>query len=154
MPKAETKNKGGRPMKFKTVAELQAAIEEYFDYCDNRSRSMYVKELGDNISISDPAPYTMSGLAYALDIDRKTLLNYSKNEQFFPTVKRARERVERDVEERMNDKSKFTPGLIFNAKNNFGWVDKSEVDQNIKGDVTFLNDVPRPKGGDASGQGS
>jgi hypothetical protein len=115
---------------------------------------MYVKELGDNISISDPAPYTMSGLAYALDIDRKTLLNYSKNEQFFPTVKRARERVERDVEERMNDKSKFTPGLIFNAKNNFGWVDKSEVDQNIKGDVTFLNDVPRPKGGDASGQGS
>ncbi len=34
-----------------------------------------------------------------------------------------------DVERRMNDHEQFTPGLIFNAKNNFGWIDKTEVEQ-------------------------
>jgi len=28
----------------------------------------------------------------------------------------------------MNDKQTFTPGLIFNAKNNFGWVDQTKVE--------------------------
>lgn len=33
--------------------------------------------------------------------------------------------------------------LILSGKHNY--VEKSEVDNNIKGDVTFVNDVPRPK---------
>ena len=142
------KNLGGRPLAYKTVAELEAAIDEYFAWCDNRTKSVYIKDMGDNIEMSDPAPYTMSGLAYALGINRRTLLDYSKRDKFLPTVKRARERVEADVETRMSDKNTFTPGLIFNAKNNFGWVDKTEVDQSVKGDVTFINGVPRPKAGD------
>ncbi len=36
----------------------------------------------------------------------------------------------------MNSKDTFTPGLIFNAKNNFGWKDKSESD------VTLHNPIP------------
>lgn len=148
-----TKHPGGRPLAFKTVKALQDAIDEYFEYCDNRTRSVFVKDLGDNIEVSDPAPYTLSGLAYALGIDRKTLYNYSKSDQFFPTVKRARERVEAQLDERVNDKNTFTPGIIFNLKNNFGWVDKTEVDQNMKGDVTFVNTVPRPTH-DGTSQGS
>jgi hypothetical protein len=35
--------------------------------------------------------------------------------------------------------------LILSGKHNY--VEKSEVDQNVKGDVTFINDVPRPKDG-------
>ena len=76
----------------------------------------------------DPEPYTMSGLAIRLGMDRQSLLNYSKKEKFFGTIKKARARVEADVEKRMSSKDTFTPGLIFNAKNNFGWKDKTETD--------------------------
>jgi hypothetical protein len=124
--------KVGRPLKFKTVKALQDAIDDYFSFCDNRTKEMHSEKLGDMI-VPDPEPYTMSGLALALGIDRKTLLSYSKKDQFLPTIKRAKSKVEADVERRMNDKNTFTPGLIFNAKNNFGWNDKQEIDHTTKG---------------------
>ncbi len=118
---------GGRPLKFKSAEELQDKIDEYFAYCDNRMTNIYSKELGDNIQINIPAPYTMSGLAYALDIDRRTLLNYSKKDEFFPTIKKARAKVEEFAETQLYE-GKSPAGVIFNLKNNFEWKDKSEVD--------------------------
>lgn len=146
---ATSKHPGGRPLLYKTVKELEAKIEEYFAWCDNRTKSVFVKDLGDNIEVSDPAPYTMSGLAYALDMDRKSLLNYSKRDKFFLTIKKARQRVEQDVETRMNDKNTFTPGLIFNAKNNFGWVDKTEQDVKVEVPKPILGGLSASKDGDA-----
>lgn len=122
----------GRPLKFKTVEELQEAIDKYFDYCDNRTKEIHSEKLGDMI-VPWPEPYTMAGLAYALGLSRKQLLVYKRRWQFGNAIKKARNRVEADVEKRMNDKETFTPGLIFNAKNNFGWKDKSEVDHTTKG---------------------
>ncbi len=121
-------NKVGRPLLFKTVKEVEDKINEYFNYCDNRLINGYDNKTNEQFAYISPEPYTMSGLAYYLGIDRKTLLNYSKKEEFFPTIKRARNKVEMDVERRMNDKGSFTAGLIFNAKNNFGWTDKTETD--------------------------
>jgi hypothetical protein len=121
------KNRGGRPLKYKTAKQLEIAIAEYFDYCDNRMASVYVKEAGDNVQISNPAPYTMSGLAYKLGIDRGTLLNYSNHDEFFSTIKQARMRVQVDVEQRLME-GKNQAGAIFNLKNNFGWVDQTQVD--------------------------
>jgi len=118
----------GRPLKYKTVEKLQKAIDEYFDYCDNRLVHGYDNKTNEQFAYLSPEPYTMSGLAYAIGVDRKTLLNYTKREEYFPTIKKARDRVEADVERRMNDKNTFTPGLIFNAKNNFGWKDRTERD--------------------------
>jgi hypothetical protein len=122
------KHAGGRPLKYKTPQGMQKIIDEYFDYCDNRLKQVHSKE-GESYAISNPEPYTMSGLAYALDMDRKSLLNYSNRDEFLPTIKKARARIEQDVERRMSDKDTFTPGLIFNAKNNFGWDDKTLVEQ-------------------------
>ena len=130
----DTKHAGGRPLLYKTVEELSSVIDEYFTWCDNRTKSVFIKDLGDNIEISDPAPYTMSGLAYALDMSRRALIDYSHRDEFLPTIKRARSRIEQDVETRMNDKNTFTPGLIFNAKNNFDWRDRTEVESS--GEVT------------------
>jgi len=124
--------KMGRPKLYTSVDEVASIIEEYFNYCDNRIQHIYSAKADGVIEVMNPAPYTMSGLALALDMDRKSLLNYSKQEDFFPTIKKARERVEADIEERMNDKQTFTPGLIFNAKNNFGWVDAQRVDARIE----------------------
>lgn len=123
-------NPVGRPLKYKTVEELQAAIDEYFLFCDNRIKQVHSKE-GESYAIANPEPYTMSGLALVMGIDRRSLLNYGKRDEFFPTIKEAKSRVEADVEKRMSDKETFTPGLIFNAKNNFDWKDKTEVDSTI-----------------------
>jgi len=40
----------------------------------------------------------MSGLAIALGIDRRTLLDYAHRDEYLPTVKAARNKVEQDVE--------------------------------------------------------
>lgn len=71
-------------------------------------------------------PFTMSGLAEALDMDRKTLLNYSNTEQFFHTIERARRRVERFTEEKLFEKETCN-GSKFSLSNNFGWSEKSET---------------------------
>lgn len=133
------KHAGGRPLIFKTPEELQEVIDEYFDYCDNKTKEMHSEKLGDMI-VPDPEPYAMSGLAYRLGVDRKTLTEYSHRDEFFPTIKKARSRIEADVERRMNGKDTFTPGLIFNAKNNFDWHDKTEVEQTGTMDIN-VNDL-------------
>ena len=130
--------KMGRPKLYTSVDEVASIIEEYFLYCDNRIQHIYSAKADGVIEVINPAPYTMSGLALALDMDRKSLLNYSKQEDFFPTIKKAREKVEADIEERMNDKQTFTPGLIFNAKNNFGWVDAQRVDARVETVIPIL----------------
>lgn len=116
-----------RPPKYKTVEELQAVVEEYFAHCDNRIKEVH-KPDGETYGYSNPEPYTMSGLAYYLGMSRQALIDYKNKDAFLDTIKKARARVEFDVERRMNDKDTFTPGLIFNAKNNFGWKDKTETE--------------------------
>ena len=100
----------GRPRAFNSVEELEGKINDYFEYCNKENK-----------------PYTMSGLAYYLDVDRKTIVNYTKDEEYFPTIKRARDRVQMQLEENalMNiSNSTFT---IFNLKNNFDWKDRIET---------------------------
>lgn len=133
-------NKGGRPLTFKTVEKLQEKIDEYFRYCDDKTKEIHSEKLGDMI-VPDPEPYTMAGLAYELGISRQALMEYSKRDKFGDAIKRARNKVEADVERRMNGKDTFTPGLIFNAKNNFGWKDRSEVDNNVRFPKPLLSNL-------------
>lgn len=121
------KHAGGRPPKYTNEDELNDVIEEYFDYCDNRIQQVYSKKQDDVIEIINPAPYTMSGLAYWLHIDRDTLLRYSKKAKFYGTIKSARDRVANDVENRLMEGGNAA-GAIFNLKNNFGWKDQTQVD--------------------------
>lgn len=97
-------------LKYKTVEELQKAIDDYFAYCD------------ENVK-----PYTISGLALFLGVDRKTILNYSNREEFSPLIKNAKLKVQTMLEEnlyRLGNNS----GVIFNLKNNYGWKDTVEVE--------------------------
>jgi hypothetical protein len=109
------------------VELLQELIDNYFVKCDAHTKSVLDKR-GQLVEISDPIPYTLSGLAVHLNCDRDTLLNYSHKEEYFGTIKRAKDRCLADSEERLF--THFTPGIIFNLKNNFGWKDKIEVDTN------------------------
>ncbi len=137
-------NPVGRPLAFNSPEELEAVIAEYFDFCDNRIQQVFSPKADAVIEVISPAPYTMSGLARRLGLDRKTILNYSNKEEFFPTIKAARERVQEDVETRLMEKQ--ATGAIFNLKNNFGWVDETKTDQthNFPSgiDITFTKPGP------------
>lgn len=100
-------SKGGRPAKYKSKEELQVKIDAYFKGCDE------VHE-----------PYTVTGLGLALDMSRQDLINYSNKEEFFDTIKKAKQRVENYLEKRLITDS--NSGVIFNLKNNYGWKDKQE----------------------------
>lgn len=120
-------------MKYTDPDKLQEAIDEYFNLCDARIQHVYDKKSGAVIEIINPEPYTMAGLAYAMGIDRDTLLRYSKDALFYGAIKRARNKVQLDVERRLMEGQ--ATGAIFNLKNNFGYVDKTEVDTNISGEL-------------------
>lgn len=111
----------GRPRAFKSVEEVEKKINAYFNYCEEKEK-----------------PYTMSGLAYYLEIDRKTLLNYSKNEEYFHTIKKARDRVQMQLEENALSNKANPTFTIFNLKNNFDWKDKMEVE---KTDMTKVDEL-------------
>jgi hypothetical protein len=107
----------GRPLKYKTPELLQQGIDAYF-----KSKR---KTLDSGAEVFRP---TMSGLAIALGMDRTTLINYSHRDEFFNTVKDAKAIVEEALEDNLYNNS--VTGTIFNLKNNFGWVDKYENDNN------------------------
>ena len=115
-----------RPKLYTSVEKMEEDIEKYFNECDEKEK-----------------PYTMSGLAYALDMDRKSLLNYSKDEQFFPTIKRAKEKVEQQLEENALSGKANATFTIFNLKNNYGWVDKQEVENSSSNRVMIVNSLPK-----------
>lgn len=122
-------NPVGKPLRFKTVQELEIAIDDYFNECDNRLKEIHNKE-GESVAVTLPEPYTMAGLAYALGISRQTLIDYKNRDEYLDAIKKARARVERDVERRLLETPNQT-GAIFNLKNNFGWRDKTEIEATL-----------------------
>lgn len=126
-------NPVGKPLAFKTVEELKKVVDEYFEWCDNRTRKIWVEKTQSEIMISDPAPYTMSGLARRIGLSRQGLLDYANRDEYVDTIKEARNKVHEDVETRLMEKA--PTGAIFNLKNNFGWKDKTETEW--KGELSF-----------------
>lgn len=116
-------NPVGRPLAYKTVKELQDAIDLYFE------TDAYINLGAAEEGQEQPKMYapTMAGLALSLGIDRKTLTNYAHKDEFFPAIKKARSRVEVALEQRLYGNN--VTGVIFNLKNNFDWSDKQEIRQ-------------------------
>lgn len=121
----EEKNKGGRPLKYSDKQELQHKIDAYFEYCDN-----FIVIDNDGEEQKAPKPYTVAGLALWLDVDTETLRNYEKRDEFFGTIKRAKQRIEEQLETKLHGKT--VTGIIFNLKNNYGWKDRQDITTNDK----------------------
>lgn len=94
----------GRPLKFKTVKELQSKIDAYF-----------------NETPKDE--WTWTGLALYLDTSRQTLLNYTERPEYVDSIKKGLARVENGYE--IDLKKHGRTGTIFALKN-FDWKDKTE----------------------------
>lgn len=92
----------GRAKTFKTPEEMQKKIDEYFEKCDNNTKTIFTKE-GLTVEVKNPKPYTIEGLCMVLGCTRPTLLNYEKKEgyePYFNTIKDAKMKVQLNKVER------------------------------------------------------
>jgi len=104
------KNPVGRPLKYPNVELLQDAVDAYFDECKEIDR-----------------PYTVEGLADALEMDRRTLLRYEDRDEFCNTIKKAKGKILRNLVERGLTGKNNSAITIFNLKNNYGYKDQQDI---------------------------
>ena len=112
----------GRPLKFKSVEELDTKINEYFDLCEEKKEKPLI-----------------TGLAIHLDTSRKVLCEYSEKDEFSNSIKKAKSKCELCLERNLVEGKVNPTGSIFNLKNNYGWHDKIETEHSgeIKQDITL-----------------
>ena len=132
-------NVKGRPRKYNSAEEMQKDIDKYFASCFrpmlvyDKTTTSYKKVLdseGKEI-LEQIRPFTVTGLADALDMSRETLLRYGEKDDFSDTVMRAKRKCELYAEERLFDKEGAN-GAKFSLANNFkDWKDKKDVDANV-----------------------
>lgn len=100
----------GRPRLFNTVEELEKKIEQFYDYCEEKE-----------------VPLTFERLATFIGIDRKTIYNYEQRDEFFPALKKVRDRIQADIMEKgMSGEINATFGIF--CLKNYGYTDKQEVE--------------------------
>jgi len=105
----------GRPLKYKSVKEVEPLIDKYF------------KE-------TKQEDWTITWLALALDTSRDILIDYEWRDWFSNTIKKAKEMVEHSYE--LDLKRKGNTWTIFALKN-FNWKDKQEVDTKVEWEVNI-----------------
>jgi hypothetical protein len=128
---------GGRPLKYADISKLQQDIDNYFNKCDEgESLEVYDKKTESVKTIKKRIPYTITGLALALDTSRETLREYQERPEFVDTIKRAKERCENYAELRLMSGDMHPTGPIFALKN-YGWVDKQEHTGKMQIVVTY-----------------
>lgn len=129
---ATGKNPGGRPPKYSSADEMQAAIDAYFTECEGEplkdADGNPVLYKGHPVIVGAKPP-TVTGLALALGFaSRQAMLNYQGRERFNDTITRAKSRCEAYAESRLYDKS-GTTGAQFSLRCNFGWSDATDKDK-------------------------
>lgn len=131
-----------RPLKYKTVDALQAAIDAYFEDCQGKplvddSGNAVTDKYGEPVIIGAHPP-TVTGLALALGFStRQSLLNYQGRKQFLDTITRAKARCEEYAESRLFDRN-GARGAQFSLEHNFRWLDQ---DKDAAGEVQIIDDL-------------
>lgn len=127
-------NPVGRPPKFKSAAEIQELIDEYFKSCKGEPLMVNDEPFFDkngNPILINARPPTVTGLALALGFhSRQSLLNYQAKKEFMDTITRAKMRVEEYCETRLFDRD-GQRGAEFNLRYNFRWAQEEKgADEN------------------------
>ena len=141
---------GGRPLKFKSVEDLEDRVMSYFAECDPHwidettwdyprvnGKKNYDSEMVEvTRKVKTPQiPYTITGLALALDTTRDVLIDYEDKEEYSYTIKKAKQMCHNFAERRLFESN--AAGPIFNLKNNYGWKDQTIQDLHVK-------EMPKP----------
>jgi len=123
------KKRMGAPPNWETPQDFEDDCSGFFDWCEEND---YIPDI--------------EGLAVYLGTTRKTILDYEKKDNFCYTVKKIKNKIA------FYKKQKAMAGQIpsavfcFDFKNNHNYVDKTEVDNNIKGELTQITrEIVDPK---------
>lgn len=117
----------GRPPKFKSAKDIEDKANAFFAECDAKDE-----------------PYTITGLALALDTTRETLCDYGKKDEFSDAIKRAKMTVHAQVEKRLLSGA-AAAGAIFYLKNNAGWDETHNHNHNGKMELSLVNEFVEPQ---------
>lgn len=129
--------------KFQTAEDLENAVNSYFIWCDEQ-REIVTDSKGNTKVVAKP--YTITGLCVYIGITRDTFISYSKDPVLENVIAMAKLRVENYIEENSLN-GKVNPIMsIFNLKNNFGWVDRVEVNNSQSVEVLDASDIKRMLG--------
>lgn len=128
---------------FTDIAELQAKIDAYFQQCDETLIAVQHAHSKGITVVKTPTPYTIAGLARALDTNREWINNAceSKTYKGSDIVRRARNRIhEQNITLAMAGchDSKIA---ALNLSSNFGYSSRSEVDHRMPDLAATLRDL-------------
>lgn len=115
-----SRSKGGKKKLYQRPEDMQADIDNYFASCVRAVPNEY----GEIEYYWVDAP-TVPGLARALGMTMKTVLEYQKLDDFEPIITDAKLIIEEYTAKALHDNPKAT-GLIFVLKN-MGWQDNRVV---------------------------
>lgn len=142
----------GTQPKFKTPAEMQTKIDEYFESCEGEilrdaDDNPMIDRQGQAIIIGAKPP-TIAGLTRALGFTNKNALNnyHSRRnpKEFITVIEKARLRIEEYNESRLYDRD-GAKGAELSLRVNFGWnsIDDKKKEGESGARITIINDVPR-----------
>lgn len=114
-----------RPLKYEDIDKLKKDIEAYFAKCDARTKTIIGKD-GMPFETPWPIPYTIEGLAVALDTNRQTLLNYASREPFFDVISRAKAKIQANKVEGGLDGSYNPKMATFMLINNYAYSESAK----------------------------
>ena len=128
-----------RKKKYRTAAALLKAVNAYFDSVshteyvtcgDDKNPRRVRSDSGTYIHKREfLVPPSISALCLHIGISRQTWSEYSdpkKNPEFAEVCEMAKLIIEVYLEEQLLSRRKGVQGIMFNLKNNFGWVDSRE----------------------------
>lgn len=144
-PRDNGKHPGGRPPYYSSPEEMQLLIDEYFKECEgefllDNDGDYVLNKYGMPIIIKSRAP-SVVGLALKLGFtSRQALINYQERDEYFDSITRAKMKIEEYNNNRLYDKD-GVQGAKFNLTVNYGYVDKTETDVNLKGKINIVDDL-------------
>ena len=120
----------GRPPKFESPEQLEDLFEKWKGTFEDSG----------NTDIPD-----VEGFCVFVDAYRDIVSEYEKKPEYSDAIKRIKNWIYYRKKQLAMQGKMNAAVFIFDAKNNAGYVDKTEQDVSHSGEVQFINDVPRPK---------
>lgn len=136
----------GRPQVYTNIKDIEKVIEDYFNSCKgpliDKEGNVLKDGNGQPIMVYIK-PVTVTGLCLSLGFtSRQTLLNYQNRPDLMDAIIRAKLMCQDYAETRLYDKDGVN-GAKFSLVNNFGWVDRQEIETNSSIEITLLSSDER-----------